>query len=223
MTSVKAEIAVIGGTGDLGRGLSIRLAAAGYGVIIGSRSQERAEEAATEIAAIAQSDKVRGLANADATAAGEMVILAVPYSAHSNTLNDIKTAATGKVVVDTTVPLKPPKVMRVQLPEAGSAAKEARAILGEDVQLVAAFHNVAASKLADINLELDCDVLVFGDSPDARESVVSLAQNIGMTAWHAGSIENAVIAEALTSTLIFLNKKYKIKGAGIKITGEVGV
>lgn len=217
------KVAIIGGTGDLGRGLALRCAAAGYEVILGSRSAARASEAAAEIGRAASASTVRGATYADAAAEADLVVLAVPYAAHQETLENIREYVQGKVVVDTTVPLKPPKVTVVQLPAAGSAALEARAVLGDGVRLTAAFHNVAAAKLADLSSKVDCDVLVFGDSAEARDDVVALIAAMGMKGWHAGSLENAVVGEALTSTLIFLNKKYKIAGAGIRITGDVGV
>lgn len=216
----RRTIAIIGGTGDLGRGLAIRCAAAGYTVIIGSRSAERAQSAAKEIAEIADSVDVRGADYEEAASLGDIVILTVPYAAHQATLERIRDHVQDKVVIDCTVPLKPPKVMRVQLPEAGSAAREARNILGDGVHLTAAFHNVAATKLAAKDGVVDCDVLVFGDASEARDQVVSLIEAIGLKGWHAGPLDNAVIAEALTSTLIFLNKRYNIDGAGIRITGE---
>ena len=222
MSDSLAKIAVIGGTGELGRGLSLRCAAAGYPVIIGSRSAERAETAAAEIASIANG-AVHGASYVDAAAAAEIIILAVPYSAHKETLLEIKEAVDQKLVIDTTVPLKPPKVMRVQLPEAGCAALEAEQILGDSVQLTSAFHNVAAVKLNELDRDLDCDVLVFGNAQDARQRVVDLSEAIGLTAWQAGPLPNSAVAESMTSTLIFLNKRYKIKGAGIKITGKPGI
>jgi NADPH-dependent F420 reductase len=126
----------------------------------------------------------------------------------------------GKILVDTTVPLMPPKVMRVQLPAGGCAARLAQDALGENVRVVSAFQNVAAAHLqsADAHLD-DCDVLVTGNDADAREAIVKLAEEIGFKAWHAGSIDNSAVAEALTSVLIFMNKRYGIPGAGIRITG----
>ena len=140
--------------------------------------------------------------------------------AKAATLEDIRAAVAGKVVVDATVPLVPPKVARVQLPEAGSAAQAAQALLGEAVTVVSAFHNVAAHKLAT-DAEIDCDVLVFGDRKEARARVVALAGDLGLRGLHGGALANSAAAEALTSVLIFVNRNYKVDGAGVRITGDL--
>ena len=213
-------IAVLGGTGDLGGGLAWQLVQAGYPVIIGSRGLEKAERAASELLARAGSEaNVRGLANPDAAAAADVVIMTVPFASHEPILESVRESVQGKIFVDATVPLVPPKVMRVQLPPGGSAAKQAQEFLGESVRVVSAFQNVAAAHLNADEAHLDdCDVLVTGDDKDAREVVVQLAEDLGMKAWHAGPIDNSVVAEALTSVLIFMNKRYRLPGAGIKIT-----
>jgi NADPH-dependent F420 reductase len=209
-------IAVVGGTGKLGAGLARRLAKAGYAVIIGSRDADRAEQAAAALAADT-SGQVTGQANRAAAAAGDIVIVAVPFANQRAILEDVGLAVQGKIVVDTTVPLVPPKVARVQLPPEGSAAGIARAVLGEGVRLVAAFHNVAAHKLIQ-DVAIDCDVLVFGDQVAAREAVVELAAAMDLRGVHAGPLANAAAAEALTSVLVGINKRYKADGAGIRIT-----
>jgi len=213
-------IAVLGGTGDLGGGLAWQLVQAGHPVIIGSRDLEKAERAASELSARAGSEaNVRGLANADAAAAADLVIMTVPFGSHEPVLESVREAVQGKILVDATVPLVPPKVMRVQLPPGGSAAKQAQVFLGENVRVVSAFQNIAAAHLNADDAHLDdCDVLVSGNDKDAREIVVQLAGDLGMKAWHAGPIDNSVVAESLTSVLIFMNKRYKLPGAGIKIT-----
>jgi hypothetical protein len=210
-------IAVVGGTGKLGAGLARRLAKAGYAVIIGSRDADRAEQAAAALAADT-SGQVTGQANRAAAAAGDIVIVAVPFANQRAILEDVGLAVQGKIVVDTTVPLVPPKVARVQLPPEGSAAGIARAVLGEGVRLVAAFHNVAAHKLIQ-DVAIDCDVLVFGDEVAARQAVVELAAAMELRGVHAGPLANAAAAEALTSVLVGINKRYKSDGAGIRITG----
>jgi NADPH-dependent F420 reductase len=222
MTKHTQTIAVLGGTGDLGWGLALQLARAGHAVIIGSRQADKAERAAAELLAAAPGVNVKGAANPEAAAAAGIVIMTVPFASHRPTLESVREAVQGKIFVDTTVPLVPPKVMRVQLPPEGSAAKQAQALLGNGVRVVSAFQNIAAAHLREGDLhDGGCDVLVAGDDPDARETVVTLAQDIGLRAWHAGPIDNSVVAEALTSVLIFLNKKYRLDGAGIRITGEV--
>ncbi|MDE1184692.1 NADPH-dependent F420 reductase [Paraburkholderia sp.] len=210
-----ATIAVVGGTGNLGAAIAWRLARAGYPVVIGSRSTESAETAAADLG-----HGLRGATNAEAAAQGDIVIVTVPFAAQEATLADIAPHVSGKLVVDTTVPLVPPRVMRVQLPSEGSAALKAQAALGEGVTLVSAFHNVAAHKLAQ-DIDTGCDVLVFGDDKVARGRVVALADAMGLRGLHGGALANSAAAEALTSVLIFLNKTYKVDGAGIRITGEL--
>lgn len=214
MTGLPA-IGVVGGTGNLGAAIAWRLARAGYRVVIGSRSAESAQAAAAELG-----HGLTGAANADAAAAADIVIVTVPFAAQEATLRDIAPHVAGKIVVDTTVPLVPPKVMRVQLPAEGSAAAKAQALLGEGVTTVSAFHNVAAHKLAQ-DVDVGCDVLVFGDDKAARARIVALADAIGLRGLHGGALANSAAAEALTSILIFMNKTYKVDGAGIRITGEL--
>ena len=160
------------------------------------------------------------MANADAAAQADLIIVTVPFAAQEATLADIQPHVAGKIVVDTTVPLVPPKVMRVQLPAEGSAAVRAQGLLGDGVTMVSAFHNVAAHKLAQ-DVDVGCDVLVFGDDKAARGKVVALADAMGLRGLHAGALVNSAAAEALTSILIFLNKTYRVDGAGIRITGEL--
>ncbi|MDJ0928952.1 MAG: NADPH-dependent F420 reductase [Gammaproteobacteria bacterium] len=221
MSNDKARIAILGGTGDLGWGLALQLAKAGYPVTIGSRKAEKAEHAVAELLEVAPDVQVTGLANPDAAAAADIVIMTVPFASQRPTLESVYDQVQGKIFVDATVPLVPPKVMRVQLPEGGSAAKQTQEFLGDEVRVVSAFQNVAAAHLRSGELdEEDCDVLVCGNDPDARAAVVALAEAIGLRAWHAGAIDNSAVAEGLTSILIFLNKKYKLDGAGIRITGH---
>ena len=215
------RIGIIGGTGALGSGLALRCAAAGHDVAIGTRDPERGTEVANALRArLASQDggsAIRAMGNADAALHGDLVIIAVQFSHQRETLATIRDAVQSKIVVDTTVPLVPPKVMRVQLPVEGSAAQIAQAVLGEGVRVVSAFQSVAAHHLAAMG-EVPCDVLVSGDDRDARAAVVDLARSIGVTALHAGPLCNAAAAEALTSVLIFLNKEYGTH-SGIRITG----
>jgi NADPH-dependent F420 reductase len=218
-TSNIQSIAVIGGTGALGSGLARRWARAGYRVIIGSRSDEKALEAANEAnAALGGDALVEGMANDKAAAAADLAVLTVPFAHQQATLEGIREPLAGKILVDTTVPLVPPKVARVQLPDGGAAALLAQQAVGEQVQVVSAFQNVAADLVAT-DAELDCDVLVTGDKPDARQVVVELAERAGMRAWHAGPLANAAAAEALTSILIFINRRNPGRHAGIRVTG----
>jgi 8-hydroxy-5-deazaflavin:NADPH oxidoreductase len=213
--SMSSKIAIIGGTGNLGSALAWRLARTGRHVVIGSRAAENAVAKATELG-----HGLTGMTNADAAAAADLVIVTVPFAAQAATLEDIKPYVAGKIVVDTTVPLMPPKVMRVQMPAKGSAAARASEILGESVRLVSGFHNVAAHKLAQ-DVDVACDILVFGDEKAARAEVVALADAIGLRGIHAGALVNSAAAEAMTSLLIFINKNYQVDGAGIRITGDL--
>jgi len=222
MSESKATIAVIGGSGDLGSGLALRWGLAGHPIIIGSRAQDSADRAVAKLTEQAPAITARGLPNAEAAAAADLVVLTVPYGNQQAMLEAIRDGVQGKIMVDVTVPLQPPKVRTVHLPPEGSAAKAAQAFLGEDVRVVSAFQNVAAAHLQDPGHAIDCDVLVCGNDPEARETVVQLAEAAGMRAWHAGRIDNSVVAEALTSALIFMNNRYKIAGAGIRITGTPG-
>ncbi len=210
-----AKIAVIGGTGDLGRGIVRRLAKAGHDVTIGSRAAEKAQTAAEELAK--DGVLVSHAANEDAAVGKEIVIVTVPYASQASTLELIKGKVGDAIVVDTTVPLVPPKVMRVQLPEAGCAALEAREILGDGIRFVTAFHNVSAHHL-DSDHAIDCDVLVFSDDVEARKTVVELCPGMGLRGLSGGSLNNSAAAEALTSILIYMNKTYKADGAGIRFT-----
>jgi hypothetical protein len=209
------KIAIIGGTGKLGAAIARRLAKTGHTVLIGSRTVESAQRCATEL-----DFGICGFSNADAAQEANIIIVTVPFGAQEATLAEIAQHCAGKIVVDTTVPLVPPKVMRVQLPPEGSAAVRAEALLGEGVTVVSAFHNVAAHKLAT-DEDVDCDVLVFGDDKLARETVVGLAGDMGLRAFHAGALQNSAAAEALTSILIFINKNYNAGDAGIRITGKL--
>jgi hypothetical protein len=210
-----ATIAIIGGTGKLGAAIGYRLGKAGRRVILGSRSAESAAAKAAELGF-----GLTGMGNVDAARAGDVLILTVPFAAQEATLAEIATHAAGKILCDTTVPLVPPKVMRVQMPTEGSAALRAQGLLGEQVTVVSGFHNVAAHKLAT-DADIGCDVLVFGDDKAARSVVVELANQAGLRGLHGGALANSAAAEALTSVLIFMNKTYRVDGAGIRITGDL--
>ncbi|MCF6278554.1 MAG: NADPH-dependent F420 reductase [Anaerolineales bacterium] len=211
-------LAILGGTGKEGKGLAYRWAKAGYHVIIGSRKREKAEDVARELNEILGRDLVEGHENLSAAKEANILILTVPYSAHRATLERIKTAAQGKIIVDVTVPLVPPKVTKTQMPAAGSAAQEAQEILGENANVVAAFQNISHEHLLD-DQPIHCDVLVTGKGKAARQEVLKLVQAAGIQGWDAGVIENSAVVEGLTSLLIYINKQHGIKSAGIRITG----
>ena len=212
-------VAILGGSGAEGGGLALRIAAAGYKVIIGSRDAEKARDAAKKILERLPNASVTGADNQSAASAGEIVILAVPFAAQRSTLESVRHQLQGKILVDVTVPLVPPKVSQVQLPVEDSAVVGAQKLLGESVKVVSAFQNVSAHQLEHLDQPVDCDVLVCGDDKDAREAVVKMARDAGMVAWHGGVLANSVAAEALTSVLIFMNRRYKVPGTGIRITG----
>lgn len=217
------DIAVLGGTGAEGGGLALRFAHAGHRVVIGSRDSARAADTAARIEGKlgGQSGQpaVSGAGNEDAARRAELVVLTVPYAAQRATAHAAAGALAGKILVDATVPLTPPRVARVQLPEGGSAVARLQAELGESVRVVSAFQNVSAHLLSELDRDVDCDVLVCGDDADARETVVRLAVSIGLRAWHAGPLANSAVAEGLTSVLISINRRYKARGAGIRISG----
>ena len=212
-------IAILGGTGKEGKGLAYRWAKAGYQIHIGSRNAEKATVAANEIREmLGEESSVSGMSNLEAAHDASIVVLTVPYAAHRETLESVKDELKGKILVDVTVPLVPPKVSTVQMPAAGSAAQEAKEIVGDDVQVCAAFQNISHEHLLD-NADVECDVLVTGTSKEARAATIKLVEAAGLRGWDAGPIENSVVIEGMTSILIGINKKYGSTHAGIKITG----
>ena len=212
-------IGVLGGTGHEGKGLAMRWAKAGYKVVIGSRDAERAKATAQAIREMIPGSSVEGYGNRDAAAACEIAVLTVPYAAHKPTLEDVKPALQGKILVDVTVPLVPPKVARVQLPPEDSAAVAAQNLLGPDVKVVSAFQNLSSHLLEHVDTPIDCDVLVCGDDTAACNLTIGLIRDIGMRGLYAGTIRNSAAVEALTSVLIAINRRHKVTGSGIRITG----
>jgi 8-hydroxy-5-deazaflavin:NADPH oxidoreductase len=213
------NIAILGGTGKEGKGLAFRFAKAGYRVLIGSRAEEKAQTTAHELMErLGGKASIEGMNNQMAATSANVILLTVPYAAHCETLESIRVAVKGKLVIDVTVPLVPPKVTKVQMPSAGSAAQEAREVLGEETPLAAAFQNISFEHLMS-NESVECDVLVTGTSKEARAETIKLVEAIGLTGWDAGPIENSAVAEGMTSVLIHINKQYGSTHAGIKITG----
>ncbi|MFD2182129.1 NADPH-dependent F420 reductase [Rhodoplanes azumiensis] len=213
------DICVVGGTGAEGSGLAMRWARAGHRVTIGSRDAAKAAAAATELNQKLGEPLICGTASEAAVAGADVVVLTVPYAAQMATATGLKDALAGKILIDVTVPLVPPKVSRVQLPETDSCCVALQAALGETVKVVSAFQNVSAHKLKDPDKTIDCDVLVTGDDKEARALAIRLAGDAGLRGIDAGPLANAVVAEALTSVLIFINRTYKVPDAGIRITG----
>ncbi len=218
-TSPIQTIAVLGGTGKEGSALAIRWALSGYRVIVGSRSADKAIASVAEINAELGADYLTGMDNVSAAQEASLIVLSVPYNAHQATLESVRDQLAGKVMVDLTVPLAPPNVRTVNVPEGKSACLEAQALLGDDVRVVAAFQNVSAIKLKNPANKVDCDVLVCGDDDAAKEDAIRLVEAAGMRGLDAGPLANAVAVEALTPVLLYINKKYGAKGAGILITG----
>jgi 8-hydroxy-5-deazaflavin:NADPH oxidoreductase len=216
--SSKTKIAVLGGTGNLGHALAWRWARAGHDVTIGSRTKEKAQIAADDLNERLGEIRVKAADNPTATESAEVVVLTVPFAAHADVLESIKPKLSGQVLIDTTVPLRPPRVAVAQLPEEGSAAELTQKIVGDKARVVAAFHNAAATLLEE-DADLDCDILVTADDIATRRAIKKLVEDTGCRPINAGKLANSAASEALTSALIHINKTYKTPHAGIKITG----
>jgi 8-hydroxy-5-deazaflavin:NADPH oxidoreductase len=213
------RIAILGGTGAQGTGLALRLAAAGHEVTIGSRDAGKARSAAAEASARLHK-AIAGADNRGAAGAAEVVFLTVPHAVQRATVDDVLDQLQGKILVDATVPLVPPKVSIVQLPDGQSAVAAIQKLAGKTVRVVSALQNVPAQHLKDLDHAIDCDVLVCGDDQAACDIVIALCADMGLRGLYAGPIRNSVAAEALTSVLITINRRYKVPGgAGIRITG----
>ena len=219
MSESVESIAILGGTGDLGGGLARQWSRAGYKIMIGSRTLEKGESAAKDLLNEFPDLNVTGHENLEAATAADLVVLTVPFEHQLSTLETVKPGLRGKILIDVTVPLVPPKVGTVQLPESGCAAVQAQNFLGEDIFVVSAFQNVGAMHLQEDHA-IACDVLVSGNKKAARETVIKLVEAVGLKGWHAGPLANAVAAEALTSILITINRHHGVEGSGIVITGE---
>jgi NADPH-dependent F420 reductase len=213
------KIAILGGTGEQGPGLALRWAFAGEEVIIGSRSQERAEKVAAELNGELGRPLIRGMENPRAAEAAEVVVLTVPYTAHVSTLESVKAEVRGKIFIDVSVPLDPDNPRRMKMPPAGSATEEAQAIFGAETRVVAAFQNVSSHLLREPHHAIDCDVLVCGNDAEAKKTVMGLVAKMGLHAYDVGPAESARVVEGITSLLIRLNIRHKSKSAGVRITG----
>lgn len=210
-------IGIVGGTGKQGMGLALRWAGS-HDVVIGSRDRERAEAQAREGWAKV-GHAIRAGTNEEVARQADVVALCVPYAAHTATITELAPALAGKVILDMTVPLEPPKVTVVHLPKGGAAALETQAIVGASGRVVAALHHVSSVHLADLDHALDGDVLVCGDDAEAKATIIELIAVLGMRGVDAGALANAVAAEALTPVLLHINRRYKVRGAGLKILG----
>ena len=216
------KIAIIGGTGPQGQGLALRFARAGIEVVVGSRDPTRAATTVAEVNAKLPkgSSNIVGLSNLDAIReADEMVIFAVPWSAHNDTLHNIKAELSGKILIDIVVPLAENDPKKVDMPPEGSATEAAQAILGSDVPVIGALHNVSATTLSNLDWDINCDVLVCGNSLEARKKVIELIKKIDVKAYNVGDAQSARCVEALTPILIRLNisKMVPFSHSGIQI------
>jgi hypothetical protein len=212
------RIAIVGGTGKEGRGLALRWAKAGHEIRIGSRDAARASERARELTA-ESGGYITGGDNAWAARESDVAVLTVPYAAHGAIVEELCEALSGKVVIDLTVPLSPPKVRQVELPIGRAAALEAQAILGSKASVVAALHHVSSVHLADAAHAVECDVLACSDDSRALGTTLDLIAELGLRGIDAGPLVNAIALESLTPVLLHINKRYKSPGSGIRITG----
>ncbi len=214
----KPTIAVIGGTGQQGGGLAGRLARAGFRVVIGSRNPAKAEAVADALNVKTGGSLVTGADNKTAAAQADIVILTVPFAGQQETAREIAAALANKILVDATVPLVASDIGKVQLPNAGSAVAALQTALPQ-TKVVSAFQNVSHVQLQDLDREIGCDILVCGNDDDACNTIIELIAALGMRGYHAGPIENSAAAEALTSVLIAISRKYKNWDTGFRITG----
>ncbi len=212
------RIAVLGGTGREGRGLALRWARAGHSVVLGSRVGSRARSRAEELTALGLGE-IAGTDNATAASQADAVVVSVPYAGHAILLTELRPALEERVVIDITVPLRPPHVHAVTLPAGQAAALEAQALLGPGARIVAALHHVSSTHLGDPDHVLDSDVLVCSDDDEARALVIGLVGDLGLRGLDAGPLGNAVALESLTPVLLHLNKRYKADGTGIRVLG----
>ena len=213
------KIAIIGGTGREGTGLALRWAAAGEDVVIGSRDQKRAAAVADHLNRLLGKAAARGTSNRRAAEEADVVVLTVPYAAHLATLQEVKEALRGKLLIDTTVSLDPEAPGRLVSANHRSALEQAQEFLGPETKLVAAFQNISYRLLKDPRRAIDSDVLVCGDDPDARQIAMALVEKAGLRAIDAGGAHHARAIEGLTPLLLELNRRYETQEAGVRITG----
>ena len=209
------SVAIVGGTGNLGSALALRLGAPGVKVIIGSRDAEKAKNAVETLKPKLRAGEITGTTNKEAVKEANFVVIAVPYEGHATMVSDLKGQLAGKIVIDTVVPLK--KITPF-VPAAGSALQEAQQILGDEAPVIGALHNISAVDLGDVDSPLG-DVLVCGDNAEAKQKVMEIIERIGATAFDGGPSSHAYVIEGLTGVIIYLNRKYKSKHGSIKIAG----
>ena len=208
-------VAIVGGTGNLGAALAVRLSAPGVKIIIGSRDAEKAKKAVETLKPNLRAGEIVGTTNREAVKDANFVVIAVPYEGHAQMVSDLKGQLAGKIVIDSVVPLNKVKPF---VPAAGSALQEAQQLLGDEAPVIGALHNISALDLSDLESPLG-DVLVCGDNATAKQRVIEIVQHIGARAYDGGPASNAYVIEGLTGVIIYLNRKYKSKHGSIKITG----
>lgn len=213
------KIGILGGTGKEGAGLGVRWAQAGHEIIIGSRDAERARAKAAELSAQAPGARIHGMSNRDAAVAGEVVVLALPADGLGNTLPELAAGCRGKTVISTVVPLTFGGPRLFTPPPEGSAAEQAQTLLGPEAKVVAAFHHIAAHELSATDHAIECDLLLCGADAGAKGVAADLGRSMGLRAVDVGALSNAGPLEGITAVLATVNRRYKLKNSGIKITG----
>ena len=212
------NIAILGGTGKEGAGLARRWALAGHSIIIGSRDRERAKAKAAELREITRKMPIMGESNMEAAKLGVVVVLALPASGLATTLPEVSDACRDKVVISTVVALAFGGPRLYDPPPAGSSAEEAQGLL-PGAKVVAAFHHIAAHELAETDHPIECDLLLCGDDQAAKDTVAEFGRSMGLRPIDVGPLSNAGLLEGITAVLATINRRYKLKNSGIKITG----
>ncbi len=219
MSTPNLSLAVIGGTGSEGSAIAARFAKAGVRVLIGSRDAMKAQNTANIINTKFGSKNVEGYSNRDAATKADVVLLSIPYDGMKPILEDLKTAVQGKIVINIASSLDPERKSRAKLNPKGSITAEVQEFFGEGTKVVAAFQNISPEQLEKFDSKIETDVLVCGGDKEAREAVVAMIRKTGIEAFDAGVLANAVVVETMTAVLIYINIKYKMKGAGISLVG----
>jgi len=212
------NIAILGGTGKEGAGLAARWALAGHSIVIGSRDAARARAKAEELCTLTGTSAITGESNPEAAKRGELIVLALPAVGLGDTLPALREGCRGKVVVSTVVPLTFGSGRLFTPPPAGSSAEEAQALLPE-AKVVAAFHHIAAHELSQVAHDIECDLLLCGADAGAKQTVTELGRSMGLRAIDVSGLGNAGPIEGITAVLATINRRYKLKNSGIKITG----
>ena len=213
------KIGIVGGTGKEGAGLGARWAQAGHAIVIGSRDATRAQAKAAELTAAVHGARITGTGNRDAATAADIVVLSVPADGLAATVPDVKDACRGKVVVSTVVPLTFGGPRLCTPPPPGSAAEVVQELLGPEARVVAAFHHIAAHELSATDHAIECDLLLCGGDAEAKKQVTELGSSMGLRVIDVGPLTNAGSLEGITAVLATINRRYKLKNSGIKITG----